>query len=134
VAVDLTSAPSRASGCEEPFTHDVVLTWGFKHEDMCMKNYLVIAAAAAALFAGPSVTFAQSGGDNPGGRGVTSTGGPNGVTGRNTDGTKAAPAVTTGSGAGAAGGNAALQGNNANSGQGSISLGHIKGGDIGAGK
>ncbi|MET0407530.1 MAG: hypothetical protein ABW006_04095 [Hyphomicrobium sp.] len=32
------------------------------------------------------------------------------------------------------GGNAALQGNNGNSGQGSNSLGHIKGGNIGAGK
>ncbi len=32
------------------------------------------------------------------------------------------------------GGNAALQGNNGNSGQGSNSLGHIKGGNIGDGK
>lgn len=32
------------------------------------------------------------------------------------------------------GGNAALQGNNGNSGQGSNSLGHIKGGNVGGGK
>lgn len=43
--------------------------------------------------------------------------------------------MTTGqSRTGYTGGNAALQGNNGNSGQGSNSLGHIKGGNIGAGK
>lgn len=43
--------------------------------------------------------------------------------------------VTTGqSRSGYTGGNAALQGNNGNSGQGSNSLGHIKGGNIGGGK
>ncbi|WP_398471738.1 hypothetical protein [Tardiphaga sp.] len=43
--------------------------------------------------------------------------------------------MTTGqSRSGYTGGNAALQGNNGNSGQGSNSLGHIKGGNIGGGK
>jgi hypothetical protein len=42
--------------------------------------------------------------------------------------------MTTGTGRTYTGGNAALKGNNGNSGQGNNSLGNIKGGNIGAGK
>jgi hypothetical protein len=42
--------------------------------------------------------------------------------------------MTTGSGRTYTGGNAALKGNNGNSGQGDNSLGNIKGGNVGAGK
>jgi hypothetical protein len=95
-------------------------------------------AVAAFLVAGVSAANAQAGGDNPGGRGVTSTGGANGVTGRNPDGTRAAPVATTRSGVttgmGMGGNDAELQGNNGNSASGDNSLGHVKGGNIGAGK
>jgi hypothetical protein len=97
-----------------------------------MKKFAIATATALLL---TTAAFAQSGGDNPGGRGVTSTGGPQGVTGKNTDGTRAAPVGTTGQGGmRATGGNAALSGNNGNSGSGDNSLGHIKGGNLGGGK
>jgi hypothetical protein len=101
-----------------------------------MKKFASIAVAAF-LVAGISAANAQAGGDNPGGRGVTSTGGVNGVTGRNPDGTRAAPVATTRSGMTTGmgmGNNAELQGNSGNSASGDNSLGHVKGGNIGAGK
>ncbi len=92
-------------------------------------------AVAAFLIAGLSAASAQSG-DNPGGRGVTSTGGPAGVTGRNPDGTTAAPApmIRRGMTTGMGGNNAELRGNNGNSASGDNSLGHVKGGNSGADK
>jgi len=93
-----------------------------------------IALAAATALLLTSTAFAQSGGDNPGGRGVTSTGSQHGVTGMNPNGSKAAPTTTGSSRRAPTGGNAALSGNNANSGSGDNSLGHIKGGNVGGGK
>jgi hypothetical protein len=107
------------------------------HKGNHMKKITTIAVAAL-FVAGISAANAQAGGDNPGGRGVTSTGGVNGVTGRNPDGTRAAPVATARSGMttgmGMGGSNAELQGNNGNSASGDNSLGHVKGGNIGAGK
>lgn len=77
-----------------------------------MKKTILIAVAALAI-AGTSGAFAQ-GGDNPGGRGVTSTGGPTGMTGKETNGKQAPPAATTGSASPKAGGSAA-GGNTGNS-------------------
>ena len=74
-----------------------------------MKKLLMISSAVL-LISGATGAFAQTSGDNPGGRGVTSTGGPKGVTGKNTDGTKARPVGTTGQSRmknGAAAGNSA---------------------------
>jgi hypothetical protein len=60
-----------------------------------MKKFLIVSSAVL-LIGGTTGAFAQTSGDNPGGRGVTSTGGPKGVTGKNPDGTKARPVGTTG--------------------------------------
>jgi len=85
-----------------------------------MKKFLMISTAAL-LISGATGAYAQTSGDNPGGRGVTSTGGPNGVTGTKPDGMKAAPApTTTGSGA-KAGATGSAAGNSANSMSGSNS-------------
>jgi len=103
--------------------------------DQCRgKSMKTFAAAAATALVLSTAAFAQTSGDNPGGRGVTSTGGPHGATGMNPDGSKAAPATTGSSRMAPTGGNAALSGNNANSGSGDNSLGHIKGGNVGGGK
>ncbi len=77
-----------------------------------MKKYALIAIAAMTL-AGVSGASAQTG-DNPGGRGVTSTGGSSGITGKEPTGKQAPPAATTGSAMrpGTAGG---TMGNNSNS-------------------
>jgi hypothetical protein len=104
-----------------------------------MKKFVFVTVAAVLL---ATSALAQSGGDNPGGRGVTSTGGPTGVTGKEPNGMKAPPA-TTGTGTGvqpmatgsAAGNNANSTGgpNSANSGGLNASEGRTSGGGAGAG-
>jgi hypothetical protein len=86
-----------------------------KNQQETLMKKIASVAVAAFLVAGLSAANAQSGGDNPGGRGVTSTGGAAGVTGRNTDGTMAAPAPTTGMTGTGTVGSAASRGDNANS-------------------
>ena len=103
-----------------------------------MKKFLMISSAVL-LISGATGAFAQTSGDNPGGRGVTSTGGPKGVTGKNPDGTKARPVGTTGQVGmkkGAAAGNSgnAMGGpNSANSNQPNAVDGRTSGGAGGTG-